>query len=443
VNRTRPHAHRQRSRHRQRQRELGLALTMGLGPWVCANALEMNFSGQGEVYALGQGQTLNTNAPFNPDNVFLHQPRSSATVDSRVELRAASDPIDFNLRLRGIARSSDCQCADSEYANLYATQAYARLTLDPDTQVTVGRQLLTWGPATFRSPSNPFYFDAGRTRPLSELSGIDALRLTFSQGNWSLNAAQVFTSGQVNGPDGESFSGSQLGSNDFNGTSLLRLDMLRETLNLGLVVAKQWRAAGFIGGYASLDLDEAWRVWTEAGWGQRPWTLTSATSRTSYLVTEPSDSAATALAGASYTFLNGQSVQLEYLFDGHGLSSSDESAYFDTAELASANLRGALAAQSAATLGQGLGYAPASLSKHYLSAMWQSSPQNSGTYWRAMWIVNMVDGSHQPSLYVEYPFSDRASWILSTAFNLGTAHSDFGSSPVRSTVTAGLKFNLF
>lgn len=445
MNRRRAYAHHQRWQHYPRNCDIlqALALTLGLGTWTHANSQEASsFSGQGEVYALGQAQTLNANAAFNPSNVFLHLPRSSAAVDSRVELRAASDPIDFKLRLRGIARSSDCLCADSEYASLYPTQAYARLKLGSNTKVNFGRQLLTWGPATFRSPSNPFYFDAGRTRPLSELSGIDAVGVTYSQGNWVLNMAQVFSSGHVSGPDGESFSGSQVGSNDFKGTSLLRLEMQREKFNMGLVAAKKQDAAGFIGGYASLDIDDAWKVWAEAGLGRRPWAVTSAASHTSYLVTEPSGMATTALAGASYTFLDGQSVQVEYLFDGHGLSNRDKLAYFDTAALASANLSGALAGQSVATLGQGLRYAPASLSKHYLAVVWQSSPQKSA-YVRVMWAINMVDGSHQPSLYAEYPFSDRASWILNAALNFGAARSEFGTSPVRNSLTVGFKFNLF
>ena len=45
---------------------------------------------------------------------------------------------------------------------------------------TLGRELLNFGPAQFRSPSSPYYFDNGRSDPVRELSGIDLAKLSWT-----------------------------------------------------------------------------------------------------------------------------------------------------------------------------------------------------------------------------------------------------------------------
>lgn len=410
--------------------------------WLAQPAAALETTTLGEAYLFGQSQSLYADAPFNPDNRFLGLPKDGARAETRLELRGAGDELDFKLRVRGVAGRYDCDCDERSYSDLYASQAYLRWRLSPSTSVNLGRQLLTWGPASFRFPSNPFYFDAGRTEPLRELAGLDVVGVSTHRGNWSLHATQIFSSGHVGGTEGEDFSGSQIGSTRYRRTSLVRLEMQREAWNLGLVGANQQSGAGFVGGYTAYDLNDAWRVWSEAGWGKRPWSIAADVDGAAYAVTSPSASAATLLVGAGYTLLNGQSVQLEYLYDGHGLSLGEERTYFDTAIRASAELDGPLAGQAAATLGQGLRYVPVSLSRRYLAAAWQSSPQDSRFFWRAMWTYNVTDRSHQPSVFAEYSFSERASWTLNFVFNHGSRRSEYGSL-LRNSLTVGLKINLF
>lgn len=430
---------------RRHTHRVGQTVRVGLATlaMLCTakQAVALDITTLSESYLFAETQSVHRDAPFNPDNAFLKLPSSAAEAESRLEVRGTGDTVDFKLRIRGIASRYDCECDNWRDGDLYTSQAYVRWKFSPTTSVSAGRQLLTWGPASFRFPSNPFYFDAGRTEPLRELSGIDVLGLSSSHSNWSLHAAQVFSSGHVRGSEGEDFSGSQLGSTQYKRTSLLRLDMQRDALNLGLVTAKRQAGTTFVGAYAAYDINDAWRLWGETGWGRRPWSIESSADGTAYAVTAPSSRAATALVGAGYTFINGQSVQLEYLHDGHGLNIEDERAYFDTARLASASLNGPLAAQAAATLGQGLSYIPVSLSKRYLAGVWQSSPQNSRLYWRAMWTYNVTDHSQQPSVFAEYSFSDRASWVLSFVLNRGSTRSEFGSL-IRNSLTVGLKINL-
>jgi hypothetical protein len=345
--------------------------------------------------------------------------------------------------VRGVLVREQCDDCDGAHGDLYASQAFVRWRFNPDTSVVLGRQLLTWGPALFRSPSNPFYFDAGRTQPLRELSGIDAVQLSYLQPRWSWYLGQVLGSGHVGGREGENFSGSQTGRADYAGTTLLRAERRDDALTLGGVAALQRHGAGFVGAYAAWTIDDAWMAWGEVGEGRRPAAIESAEGPLpAYEVEMPSPRAATALAGASYTFESGQSVQGEYLYDGHGLTLEQEQAYFATARQAGALLGGPLAGPASATLQQGLQYAPASLSRHYLAFAWQSSPQDSRLFWRAMWTLNLVDHSHEPSYYVEYSMNRRISWLANVVLHRGDSNDEFGSL-LHATATVGMKLLLF
>lgn len=419
---------------------LGWCAALGMA----ASAQAMGVSQQWELWLYGSAQDLSADAPFNPGNAVLRLPRSAGSAESRWQVQGSSESLDLKLRVRGVASELDCDGCARTQRDLYASQAHLRWKAGGGATVTVGRQLLTWGPGSFRSPSNPYYFDAGRTQPLRELSGIDALLASYSSAAWSLHAAQVLGSGHVGGSQGENFSGSQTGRLDYRANTLLRLDVRRESFNASAVASLQRHGAAFVGGYAAWNLDDAWMLWGEFGQGRRPSTLHTSTdpqAALAYAVQTPSPRAATWLAGASYTLESGQALQLEYLHDGHGLNGDDEAAYFATARRAGALLGGPQTGGALATLFQGLQRAPVSLSRHYLAAAWQSSPQDSSLFWRAMWAVNLSDGSHQPSLYVERSINRRLGWFVSATVNRGGASSEYGSL-IRHSLIVGLKLTV-
>ncbi len=156
----------------------------------------------------------------------------------------------------------------------------------------------------------------------------------------------------------------------------------------------------------------------------------------------PSPRANTDLAGASYTVENGQTVNLEYLYDGHGYSRAGEARYF-LAEKSAGALPGAPAAgPGAAILGQGLATAPMLLGRDYLAAIWQSNPQDSTLYWRGMWTGNLADHSAQWTGYVEKNINKHASLFASATLNTGGAASEFPAL-LRRSLTAGVKLFIF
>ena len=112
---------------------------------------------------------------LNPGNRVAALPSDSALLEGRFNLRAESGPLEFIVNPRLLARTSQTSGSSATQRSGRLTQALVRFK-DADNALTVGRELFTWGPAIFRSPSNPFYFDAGRDNPLAAPPGIDLMR---------------------------------------------------------------------------------------------------------------------------------------------------------------------------------------------------------------------------------------------------------------------------
>jgi hypothetical protein len=395
-----------------------------------------------EIWTLGRHQGLNAEAPFNPRNQVIDLARRSVTTELLWETRGQSGPLAFKLRARGV--NEHCNCvADGVHGEVYASQAYLKWQLDDESSVIAGRQLLTWGPAIYRLPSNPFYFDAGRTNLFRELSGLDAIQYATYRGDWSFFAAQVLGSGHVGGREGENFNGSQIGSTEFRRSTLLRAEYQHAATTLGAVVARQQHGSGFVGGYGAWSFKDGWLLWSEVGWGRRPWSLMAGPGNDLALVVEqPSRPAATGLIGASYTFDKGQTLHAEYLYDGHGLSRDESDALAAVGTLAGNLLGSPRTGEALNTLFRGARYVPVSANRHYLALAWQGTAQRERLLGRVTWNGNLVDASHRTSFYVEHSFSRHVSGLLSLVLDKGRAGDEFGSQ-LRHRFTAGLKFRLF
>jgi hypothetical protein len=414
-------------------------------PAYCADgAGGMAYTGSLEAWTYGTAQQLQDASLLNPSNAVARQPTSQETFEARAQVQGKSEAFDFTLRARSVAQRNRVDGSEGTVSDTYFSQAYARAKFGQDLSISAGRMLLTWGPGNLRSPSNPFYYDAGRTQPLRELSGLDAASALYSTAGWSLQALHVFASGHTSGSQAENFSGSQTGSLRYNDTDLLKFDTHADTWLASAIVGKQAANAAYAGGYAQWTVSDAWMLYGEAGSGRRPVALAASGGPSGLPLTSsaPSPRALTALAGGSYTLENGQAVNLEYLYDGHGYTRTGEAQYFLAARSA-ASLPGSPAAGAgAAILGQALGSAPVLLARRYLAAIWQSNPQDSTLYWRAMWTGDLQDHSAQWTGYVEKNINQRASLFASVTWNSGHAASEYPAL-LRSSVTAGVKWFIF
>jgi len=356
---------------------------------------------------------------LNPGNAIAQLPTRQFSLEARAQIQAKSEYLNFMLR--GIEIKPYTDKANNTNAEGYLSQAYASVQLGSRINVRAGRLLLTWGPGQFRSPSNPFYFDAGKAQPLRELTGIDAASMLYSGKNTTVRVAHIFNSGHTGGIQGEKFKGNQLGSTNFGGTNLLKIDVQGRSWQNSLVLAKKNVAPLYAGAYGEWIASDALSLYAEAGSGNRPQLLLP----DSYRIVVPSPRASTALLGSSYTLENGQTIYSEFLYDGHGYNRNDERAYFEFARQASTKL--ALTNASIMRLGQALNAAPVMLGRRYISAFWQSSPQDSRLFWQGTWAINADDRSQQIGVYVEKNVLHRVTLFGSINLNIGGRDTEFGA----------------
>jgi hypothetical protein len=159
---------------------------------------------------------------------------------------------------------------------------------------TAGRELLSWGPANFRSPSNRST-DAGRTNPLAATPGVDLLRYTQQIApGWRAGGGYVFSTSQIT-------PATELGHSAWP-----KLDQQGSSHLASLVLSQQRGGATFVGGFAQWTPDDAWLLYAEFGStrppGQlQPQALAPARCSVGSSPRRGSDS----LLGASYTLESG------------------------------------------------------------------------------------------------------------------------------------------
>ena len=386
-----------------------------------------------EAWVYGSRSELAGDSLLNPGNRVAGLASGAALLDARFNLRAEKGPFEFIANPRLLDQRNHIGGSD-------ATQWVHSATLNQglmrykqgDNALTVGRELFTWGPASFRSPSSPFYFDAGRTNPLATTPGIDLARYTLGLGSVRVTGAWVFSTRLVQP------------AQDLSRTALLKLDQQGSSHLLSLILARQRGGEPFVGGFAQFTPDDAWLVYGEFGSSRQPVALSPTAPGSPgpfYTAERPAPRSQTVLLGTNYTLENGQALIGEYLRNTGGYSGAQADAYFRQASAA-----GLLAQRNPATgyaaLGQALGQAPRLLWRDYLWLNWQSNPQESGLQWRAGWTQNLGDRSGQALLYLEKNFQPKVSGFLALNVNQGRTNTEYGAL-MRSVATFGLKLFVF
>lgn len=424
---------------------LVLALALVSAPWATlaqapaeAALEEPNWSTSAtlEAWVYGTRNTLVNDALLNPGNRIARLSHNTAWFDGRLNLRAENGPVQLLVTPRLTEQQS--QMTQSGVGDAFTRTGAGRLGQgfvrykDGDTALTLGRELFVWGPGNFRSPSSPFYFEAGRTNPLAATPGVDLVRATQSMDSVRVTAAHVFASNQLQPVL------------DAAHTSVLKLDQQGSGHLVSLILSQQRGAKPFVGAFAQITPDDAWLLYGEIGSSRQPYAMTPndpGAPGAFYRFAQPAPRTVNALLGASYTLENGHTLIAETLHNTGGYHSDQLSNYFAQANRA-ATLAQTQPAVGYPALGQALGAAPRLLGRDYLWLNWQSNPQEPGLYWRAGWTQNITDRSGQATLYLEKNFVPKLSGFVAITANRGSAQTEYGML-WRSSVTAGVKWFVF
>lgn len=370
-------------------------------------------SWDGTLYDYASGMGLRDDSVLNPGNYLAKLAQRSDTVDARFNLKAENDSLRFSARPILLAQQQRNTFGDTNKSEGYLSQWQARWRTNDTLALSGGRELLNWGPAQFHSPSNPFYFNNGRSNPMAELSGMDTLRLSWSPlVSTSVYVARLFDSGYGHAnPD------------PWSNSWLVKADWRGDESAVGVALAKQEQQSLFVGAHAQRTVEDAWLLYTEVGSYTLPNLLLSpADVNQPFSVAAESARRTDALVGTAYTFENGQTLTAEYLRYDHGYSAAESSAYFmRAASAASAFPTG----NSIPVLVTALTSPSPLLGRDYLHLVWQTNLMESAGYARLMFTRNLTDSSSEMSGYSEYTVNPHLSAFGLASLTSGGAQSEF------------------
>lgn len=366
------------------------------------------WSGSAEAWVHATRIRPNTSSPVNPRNQVVQIPEQQWLAEMRLNARGEFEPFDVVADLRVFAEHNTLsagavvgtQDRTHESTQAQLIQGFGRWKVGDNTFV-IGREVFAWGPATFRSPSNPFYFDAGLTQPLAVTPGVDLVRATHSLDEWRITAAHVISADRLEP------------AVDRAQTTLLKLDYQGHAHLVSVNVASKAHQKVFVGGFVQYVPDDAWLVYAEHG-SANP---AAGLGRTS-------------LVGAGYTFESGQMLTAEWMHHSGGWQRTQSHQHF--AQVAQAILSGA------PTINSGV---PRQMGRNYLWLGLQSNPQHTQFLWRGEWVRNQTDASSRWMAYMEKSFNSNLSGFLMLRRHVGGGSTEFGSL-VKSSVTVGIKLFL-
>ena len=385
----------------------------------------LNVSGDGALYGYTTNTALRNDSRLNPDNQIARLSQHSQTAEARFNFKAENDTLRLTLRPILLWQQNSNEFGEQVQSEGYLSQGQLRWRMAEAWNVAAGREVMNWGPGQFRSPSNPFYFDNGRSNPIRELSGLDAVKVS-----WTPDTRHAISLGYI-GSSGH-FEGS---TDTWRNTWIFRGTKRGMKWAGGVALAKKEGQQAFVGADAQYSQSDALLLYGEAGSSTRLNALQSSADATQpFTVDAESARHLNELVGATYTLDNGQSLSAEYLHQGHGFTTSEERAYFERA--ANATLPA-----GASTLGMALPNAPPLLGRNYLHLAWQNNFLEGDYYWRLMWTRSLTDQGNQLTGYSEMTLSRRVSGFVLAVMALGDERQEF-SSLTGSFATAGIKVNL-
>ncbi|MFA6922283.1 MAG: hypothetical protein WC216_10605 [Gallionella sp.] len=382
-----------------------------------ADETDWHNSWDGMLYGYASSLNLRNDSVLNPGNQLARLAQRSDNIEARLNLRAENETLRFTARPILAVRDAQNAIAPSKQQEAYLSQWQLRIKAGDNANLAAGREVLNFGPAQFRSPSSPFYFDNGRSNPMRELPGMDVLKVSLTTGHLgNAQLVRVLGSGY-----------SSILPDPWRNSWLMKYDNHGENSAAGLAVAKPENRAIFLGAHGQFTVNDALLLYGELSSSTQANALNSpADPALPFLVSAESARKFTGLTGLAYTFENSQSLYAEYLHDGHGYSADQQRAYFRRATTVP---------------GLAFGLAPRLLGRDYLHLVWQSNLMESRGYWRLMATHSLTDSGNELGGYGEYSLNPHTSAFLLGVLPAGSAQQEF-SGLFRYSVSAGLKVAL-
>lgn len=419
------------------------------------------------AYGVAQDPAKSTQ---NPNNDPVGLPTYVGNVEVRPDFRFNTEYLDMGIKPRMLLgyrywkegkREGEDDWNDEWYINewLVRIKAFDRVF------ASYGRENLQWGPSFLYSPSNPFFFDNGRSNPYMEVAGMDFARLV-------VVPHMLWTASFIANTD--QGRNTLISTDPFKETYAVKLDYTGNQNYASLILSQRddKNTVGYFGGWTVTDAlllysEGSMRRGSDALYPD----LRRASLMKSFLETlfpsdsplgpivdrytalrqfvmgkthDDSDYYPVVLVGGSYTFETLGTLSLEYMYNSPGYSEDEADIYY--------TLRGNAAyayvdmGAFPSLLGQYTLYQTGYTGLRFLRKNYAMLQYFRGNIFNKLdttlrWTQNIDDGSAQFLGLMSYSIGNHLELFSSGVVNAGKEDSEFGTF-IDYQVMFGLKYSL-
>jgi hypothetical protein len=402
---------------------------------------DIKFDSNIQVLSEFDHQSIRRDSDFNPENRIAKLVGTQYLLELRPNFFAEYDNLSVALGPRltvGKIIDSNFTPPDQGVIHDYYINTWrVKVRPTPELGVSYGKEVLLWGNAIFRSPSNPFFADNGRINPVQELDGKEFAIVTY---NPSLTYAATLLAnvGKGRGPPTD--------SSTFFPITALKLDYVGETVNASVIPSKRAHEDLRLGGFVTWTASDAWLVYGEGVVTRGSLALYPEIGGPFGGVLLPQFESSgrvfyTALFGATYTFENGLSVTTEYVNNNAGYNNNEQKSLMALGREAVDAFRGrtentVLAGQ---LLGEGLTTGLRLERRNYLFLQLLRTDYKGVADIAFRYAQNLDDRGAFFSSSITYFLNKRSQLYFVGSYNLGSANTEF-SRLLRFTGQVGIRF---
>jgi len=369
----------------------------------------------------------------NPHNDFLQIPHYAFKYEFRPDFSLAFRQIKLSIKPRFVGTWQDWEDGSQKGQSktdddIYINEWLASYKLHENWFVSYGRENLQWGPSFLLSPSNPFFRDNGQSNPRQEVRGMDFVRSV-----WVMNPAWTLSLIDNVGEGAQTF------LYEFEPTYAIKIDYTTYQKYASLIGSYTENDRFHLGGFGGWTVSDGLMLYTE---GSLSMGTNALYPRKLYIqpldlelirmVAAEEDSTALEtiwLFGGSYTFLSGQTIAAEYVFNGPGYSREEAESYYQFRRVASRfyDFRYPIGDLSKLGLLHTLDPKLRLLRQNYLMLQYLQTQIWEKLNLLIRCTINLDDASSQLIYNLGYDLGDHTQLYLIGNQNIGNTETEFGS----------------